>query len=311
MKQLLIIILSLIGLMNATDIQPAQNGMSQMTLPTLDTSSIKKKYLNIAYDKSSNAQTLDIYLPEEQPAITYPVIIAIHGGAFMMGDKSDIQLKAPLEGLKKGYAVVSINYRLSGEAIFPAQINDVTKAILFIKENAHKYNLDSKKIALWGGSAGGNLGALVGTLCSSQKFLSKTTCKVQAVVDWFGPINFLTMDEQFLKSKKGIPSHSASNSPESQYLGATITHIQSVVYQANPETFISSNTPPFFVQHGDQDHLVPLEQSIEFVKKLKNAIGEKNVYFEVLKGADHGGQAFESSENLEKVFTFLDTYLKN
>jgi len=227
-----------------------------------------------------------------------------------MGDKSDIQLKAPLEGLKKGYAVVSINYRLSGEAIFPAQINDVTNAIIFIKKNAHIYNLDSKNIALWGGSAGGNLASLAGTLCSSQEFLNKNNCKVKAVVDWFGPINFLTMDKQFRKSEKGEPSHSISTSPESQYLGTTITKITKVVRQANPETFITEKTPPFFVQHGDQDPLVPLEQSIEFVEKLKNAIGEKNVYFEILKGAGHGGQAFESSENLEKVFTFLDLHVK-
>lgn len=312
MKQVLMMVLNFIGFatLGAADIQPLPQGMPPMALPTIDVSFITKKYLDIAYDTTSKAQVLDIYLPEELAA-SYPVIIAIHGGAFMVGDKSDIQLKAPLEGLKRGYAVVSINYRLSGEAIFPAQINDVTNAIMFLKKNAHKYKLDSKKIALWGGSAGGNLVALAGTLCASQEFLSETTCKVQAVVDWFGPINFLTMDEQFRKSGKGEPSHSASTSPESNYLGATITHIPTIVKQASPETYISPKTPPFFVQHGDQDPLVPLEQSIEFVQKLKNAIGEKQVSFEVLNGAGHGGQAFENRENLEKIFTFLDAHLKN
>lgn len=282
----------------------------KIKIPTADTSWIKHKHLDISYDTHSPSQKLDIYLPDNLMD-KHPVIIAIHGGAFMMGDKADIQLKAPLEGVKRNYAVVSLNYRLSGEAIFPAQINDITKAIIFVKENAKTYHLDSNKIALWGGSAGGNLSALAGTLCSKQDTLNKLICNVQAVVDWFGPINFLTMDQQFLKSGKAEPSHSASNSPESQYLGATITHIQSIVTQANPETYISPQTPPFFIQHGDEDPLVPLEQSIEFSHKLINVIGDKNVKFEILKGAKHGGSAFESAENLDKIFNFLDYYLKN
>lgn len=304
---LLISMLIIIG--NAEEIPQPNNG-ARIPLLKADTSAIKHKYLDIPYDTQSPAQKLDIYLPDSVEE-KFPVIISIHGGAFMMGDKADGQLKAPLEGLKRNYAVVSINYRLSGEAIFPTQINDVTKAIIFVKENAKKYHLDSNKIALWGGSAGGNLAALAGTLCSEQSFFAKFDCKVQAVIDWFGPINFLTMDAQFLKSKKGTPSHSLSDSPESKYLGTTITHVPNIVAQANPETYITSQTPPFFIQHGDQDSLVPLEQSIEFSYKLKNVIGEKNVYFEILKDAGHGGPAFENMKNLEKVFDFLEIHLNH
>ena len=96
--------------------------------PTANTGHIKRKWLNISYATISSAQKLDIYLPEEGNG-PFPVIISIHGGAFMFGDKADEQVNPMLEGLKHDYAVVSINYRLSGEALFPKNINDVKAAI--------------------------------------------------------------------------------------------------------------------------------------------------------------------------------------
>jgi cephalosporin-C deacetylase-like acetyl esterase len=187
-----------------------------------DTSWIKNKYIDIAYSKESNAQKLDIYLPDtisEQ----LPVIVSIHGGAFMFGDKADEQVVPMLEGIKRGYAVISINYRLSDESKFPSQINDVKTAIRWIKANAEKYHLASNKIALWGGSAGGNLAALAGTSGGVRDFenlgmLNRNfSDTVQAVVDWFGPINFSEMDKQFEASGKGKANHSLSNSPESKF----------------------------------------------------------------------------------------------
>ena len=96
----------------------------------------------------SGAQKLDIYLPEVGDG-PFPVIVQIHGGAFRMGDKGDAQVNPSLEGLTHGYAVVSINYRLSGEAIFPAQIQDVKAAIRSLRANAKKYKLNPDKIATW------------------------------------------------------------------------------------------------------------------------------------------------------------------
>ena len=102
---------------------------------TANTDYIKRKWIDIAYANQSQAQKLDIYLPDEGDG-PYPVILSIHGGAFKSGDKGDGQVNAMLEGLKRGYAVVSINYRLSGEAIWPAQIQDVKAAIRWIRANS-------------------------------------------------------------------------------------------------------------------------------------------------------------------------------
>jgi acetyl esterase/lipase len=276
---------------------------------------IKTKWLNVSYATLSNAQKLDIYLPNESKGI-HPVIIHIHGGAFMFGDKADKQVTPVLEALKKGYAVVSINYRLSGEAKFPAQIQDVKAAIRFIRANAAQYQLKTDKIAVWGGSAGGHLSALAATSgdIAALEDLSlgnpTQSSRVQAVVDWFGPINFLTMDAHFKVSSKGKTDHDNLDSPESRLWGKPIQTIADSVKTANPETYISMDDPVFFIQHGSVDKLVPTEQSVDFSKKLIEILGSNKVTMEILEGVEHGGKAFETPENLTKVFRFLDTHLK-
>ncbi len=251
---------------------------------------------------------MDIYIPENGNG-PFPVIISIHGGAFMMGDKADGQLNPMLEGLKRGYAVVSINYRMSGEAIFPALVHDVKVAIRYVRANAAKYKLNPDKIAAWGGSAGGYLSAMAGTSGGIQSLEDLSlgnaafSSKVQAVVDWFGPIDFLQMDPQLKASGKGKPDHSEANSPESKILGKQITLIPELVAMANPTTYISSDDPVFFIQHGSEDRLVPTEQSVNFAAALEKVLGKDKVYFEILKGANHGGPAFETAENLQKIFT--------
>ena len=276
---------------------------------------IKRKWLDIAYANLSPAQKLDIYIPDEGVG-PFPVIVAIHGGAFKHGDKADGQLTPMLEGLKRGYAVVSINYRMSGEALFPKNINDVKAAIRWIRANAKQYYLNPDKIAAWGGSAGGNLSSLAGT-SGDVKALddlslgnSNQSSRLQAVVDWFGPTDFLMMDSQLIETGNGKPDHNEANSPESLVLGKKITEIPDKVKEANPETYITQDDPPFFIEHGTKDHLVPTQQSTNFAAKLKPVLGNESVTLHLLEGAKHGGPAFQTSENLKLVFAFLDAYLK-
>jgi hypothetical protein len=164
-----------------------------------DISSISRKYLDLSYAEQSNAQKLDIYLPEEGKG-PFPVILSVHGGAFLGGDKRDGQLIPMLKGLEKGYAIVSINYRLSGEATWPAQILDCKAAVRWIRAHAGDYKLDPERIAAWGGSAGGHLSAVLGTsgdipeLEDPDQGNAAYSSRVQAVVDWFGPTDFLEMD---------------------------------------------------------------------------------------------------------------------
>jgi acetyl esterase/lipase len=285
-------------------------------IPVINTDSIKNKWKDIPYAKVSAAQKLDIYLPDNGEG-PFPAIVSIHGGAFKMGDKSDMQLKPMLDGLKRGYAVVSINYRMSGEATAPKLIQDVKAAIRWIRANAKKYKMNGNKIAVWGGSAGGHLSALAGTSGNVKELEDislgnpKESSRVQAVVDWFGPINFLTMDDQYaMLGVKGMP-HSTPDSPESEVIGKYIINAQAEVKAFNPETYITKDDPPFFIQHGSKDPLIPYLQSVVFANALYKVLGKDKVSFELLEGAGHGSPQFSDPENLDKVFAFLDKYLKN
>ena len=289
------------------------NGFSQPSKAIND--HIKRKWLDIAYASISPAQKLDIYLPDEGDG-PFPVIISIHGGAFMFGDKADEQLNPMLKGLNHGYAIVSINYRMSGEAIFPANINDVKAAIRWVKANAAEYKFSPKRIALWGGSAGANLAALAGTSGDVKELEDMSmgnanqSSRVMAVVDWFGPTNFLLMDEQLKETGNGKPDKSEANSPLSKVLGQKITEIPEKVKMANPESYITSDDPPFLIQHGTKDPIVPTQQSINFAKKLETVLGKEKVTLVLLEGSKHGGPAFQTPENLKLVVAFLDAFLK-
>ena len=290
--------------------QGPQGGMSGA-----DTSSIENKYLDLAYADASAAQKLDIYLPNTGNG-PFPVIVSIHGGAFLMGDKAGGELTPMLAALDRGYSVVSINYRLSPEAKFPAQVNDVKAAIRYIRANAATYNLDPDRIAAWGASAGGYLAAMLGTsggvadLEDMSQGNPEQSSSVQAVVDWFGPISFLDMDEQYTASGTGPANHSAADSPESQLLGSALTDVPELVKTADPTTYITGDDPPFLIEHGTADANVPVEQSINFADALAKVLGAEMVTLELLEGAGHADAQFMTTENITLVLDWLDAHLK-
>jgi hypothetical protein len=260
--------------------------------PGINTDAVKNKWKDIPYATISKAQKLDIYLPGEGNG-PYPVILAIHGGAFKFGDKASAHMAYMLHGLTRGYAVVSINSRMSGEAKASQLIHDVKAAIRWIRANAKQYKLNPDKIAAWGPSAGGHLSALAGT-SGDVKVLEDLTLgnptfssRVQAVVDWFGPINFLTMDDQYtVLGVKGM-EHSTPDSPESEVIGKHIIHAANEVKAFNPK-----HTSPAMILHSlynmAQRIRIPYLQSIAFADALYKVLGKEKC-FELLEGEGHGG----------------------
>ena len=291
---------------------------------TPDLSYIQRKYIDIRYGSISPTQTFDLYLPNEGKG-PYPVIVDIHGGAFMLkalDSKSVNELEIVDAGVKHGYAVVSINYRLSGEARFPRAVNDAKAVIRFLRANAERYNLNPNKIVAWGGSAGGNLAAMLGTTGAVNDLNGDNTenqqysSSVQAVVDWFGPCDFLKYDEQFKASGKTTPFGSvfSPTSGETLYIGQPLTQDTAFTERATPETYIpllcTQNAPYFIIEHGTADLNIPTIQSVNLANRLKKQLGADKVYMELLLGAVHGDPAFSSQANLEKVFRLLAEHLK-
>jgi acetyl esterase/lipase len=294
--------------------------------------STKNKFTDIAYATKSDTKKLDIYMPNEGKG-PFPVIIAFHGGGFYEGNKSKEYTAPMLQGLNHGYAVVTVDYRLSGEAKFPAAINDAKAAIRFIKVNAAQYNLNSNKIALWGSSAGGNLAALAGTTGGTNNCYdtslgnANVLDNVTAVVDWDGPTNFCVMDKQFTESGirekvQGVLIYDTKYSFPSKYLGQNLSKVPDLCKQADPTTYINSECPPFLIQHGTLDSMIPTQQSVDLAAVIIKEIGNK-VTLTLLDGAGHGGvpvtllngtrycgYPFETAENMDKVFAFLNKYVK-
>jgi acetyl esterase/lipase len=267
---------------------------------------------DVAYATASETQKLDLYLPEGDGP--FPVVISVHGGGFMMGDKADAMGTTGFDQLlAEGYAVAAVNYRLSGEAEFPAAIDDVKAATRWLRANAAEYNLDTDNFGAWGASAGGNLVALLGTSCGAADIegadlgnADQSSC-VQAVVDWFGPTDFLQMDAQFAGTS--CPqTHDAADSPESQYLGAPVQDVPELAAQANPITYVTAEAPPFLIQHGTADCNVPPQQS-QLLYDALTAAGV-DATLNLLDGAGHGGAEFSDAANMQLVVDFLNTNLK-
>jgi acetyl esterase/lipase len=266
---------------------------------------------DVAYASLSPTQKLDLYLPEGDGP--FPLIINVHGGGFMMGDKSN-----PAEAdtfLANGYAVASVDYRLSGEALAPAQIEDLKAAVRWLRANAQEYNLDPERFAAFGQSAGGNLVALLGTSCGVAELegaelgnAEQSSC-VQAVVDWFGPTDFLQMDQQFAGTSCPA-THDAADSPESMLLGAPIQTVPEQAQAVNPITYVTPDDPPFLIQHGTADCNVPPQQGQLLYDALLPAIGAENVTYTLLEGAGHGGSQFSDAANMQLVLDFLSRHLQ-
>ncbi len=297
--------------------------------------STANSHLDLAYATASSAQKLDLYLPASATAAKpAPLVIFIHGGGFAMGDKALASGSAQLSLLEHGYAVASLNYRLSGEAIFPAQIKDVKAAIRFLRANAGTYHLDPDHFATWGASAGGNLAALAGTAGSLADWDDDdlgnpgVSSAVQAVLDWYGPTKFLAMDAQATAAgcappTGGMPSggdstagmcmtdsHDVATSAESKVIGQQITTAPTATVEAaNPITYVSAATPPFFIQHGDKDCMVPTAQSQLLYDALLPVLGAEKVTFQKLAGMCHAAPGFETTENMTLVRAFLDKHL--
>lgn len=282
-------------------------------IPKADIATIPRRRFDIAYATASHAQRLDVYWPAEGDG-RRPVIVALHGGAFMGGDKRDLQLTPMLAGLARGYAVVSVNYRMSGEAVFPALVHDVKAAIRWVRAHAAENGFDPERIATWGGSAGGWLSLMAGVstgIAALEDPVSKPTAvsdRAQAVVAWFPPTNFLTMDQQ-LGASGFLPApefaHSGANSPESLLLGRPITEVPELVRAADPTTYVRPGLPPFLLQHGTHDDVVPYQQSLTFTQALA-VVAPGTVRHELLNGARHADVAFETRENVDRVLDFLD-----
>ncbi len=249
---------------------------------------------------------LDIYLPANASGVR-PLLVWIHGGAWNHNDKyADMgYMKKTIRSfLENGYALASIDYRHSTTKIFPAQIHDCAQALEFLHTNAAKYNIDRKRIALVGFSAGGHLASLLGLSLNnnvSEFFPSgeKPSYALKAIVNFYGPADLLMM------SARQDPEN--VNDPIYQLLGASPVKRPDLARRASPVTYVDKNDPPFFIVNGEKDESVPYQQSL----LLKSALDLAGVKSEltIVEGAPHYGEMFDADQIRKQLLAFLKIHL--
>jgi len=253
---------------------------------------------------------LDIYRPDVYTGYL-PVVVWIHGGGWRSGDKADGS-NFFVDLTDEGYAVVSINYRLSDEAIFPAQIHDVKGAIRWISANGQTYDFDIVNMAVVGSSAGGHLASLLGTSLDMPNLEGNVggnelySTRVKAVVDLYGPANLRSLHQQCLFIGC-LMDHSAPNSPESLFLGGPLLTLLGRAQAASPQHYVNGDEPAFLIIHGNQDELIPFAQSFRFHQRLINAGANSTLIVANGFGHDLGIRYTYYTE----IVDFLDLHLKD
>jgi acetyl esterase/lipase len=274
-----------------------------------------RTWLNISYANISPAQKLDIYLPSAGDG-PFPVVIWIHGGGFIGGSKDDPQTslnhRARTALNNAGFAVVEINYRLSLEAKWPAQLDDIRSVVLFLKTNASKYFLNANKIGAWGASAGGYLASMMGIVLAND-----VKTRIQAVVDWFGPTDFFNMDADMALSgvspKRGLAGD--AKSAVSIFIGVQVsTH---KVESDNANLILKVNAldngtliPAFLIMHGGKDSSIGANQSLRLHDAITTKFGPSSSTYNFLPEGSHAGGDFNIASTEETVINFFISKLK-
>jgi acetyl esterase/lipase len=264
---------------------------------------------NLAYGPHPERNLLDLYLPAERSPAPLPVIIWLHSGGWYLGDKGNAGHARAY--VPRGYAVASVNYRLSQHAVFPAQIEDCQRAVRWIRAHATEYGLDPARIGAWGSSAGGHLVALLGT--AAEKFPGAAddpnrhlSAAIAAGCAQNPPTDLLAWDTQALPNPSVIAG--APDSMVERLLGGPLTERRALAELASPLRHVSAKSIPFFLVHGDADRAVPPRQSVTFHAALRAAGVESTLH--VIPGAGHVGDAFTQGMPHPAIAAFFDRHLK-
>lgn len=251
---------------------------------------------------------LDFYRPVDREGQVLPLVIWVHGGAWLFGSPKEnpeflVASRLFQRVLESGYALARVTYRLSAEATFPAQICDVKAAVRWLRQNAAALGVDPRAFAAWGESAGGHLSsmiALTGVPDCGWEGASEAD-GVQAAVIWYGPSDLASMQSQALPT--AFDDHDAPGSPESRLIGAPVNQAADLALQASPISYVTAGAPPMRLIHGLADRVVPSAQSQELFDAL-TAVGAP-VELSLVPDADHCFDGVDLTPIVDDSLEFL------
>jgi len=264
---------------------------------------------NLEYARVGNdALELDLRIPEG--AGPFPVILYLHSGAWITGDRTG---GPAIRQASRGYAVASIDYPLAPQYVWPSQLEACKAAVRWLRANAARFNLDPARIGVFGTSAGGHLAAMLGTTADQPEFEApelgnpQFSSAVKVVVDLYGPVDLLKIDEQKLPCYGNLSANSPFM-PPSLLMGCPIQECKDKTATSNPINYISPDDPPFLIMQGQLDCLTPWQQS----KMLYDALREDGVdaTLYLLPTAQHADDQFNDQQYQQIISDFLDRNLR-
>ena len=279
-----------------------------------DLSNFPHKFMDVPYANGSSAQRLNLVLPNVGEA-PFPLVVYIHGGGWLIGDKNHVQTKNVYRLLYAGYAVCCIDYRLSDEAKWPENLYDCKAAIRFLRANAEKFQISPGRIGVVGNSAGGHLAAMLGTTNGKPEFEDLSmgngdfSSDVQAVFTWFAPYDFVNWVEDFKKAYPGRPLD-YEVSAEAYMFGHSLLEHPERLEAASPICQLDQNTVPFYVEYGTGDHAIPHAQCPRFYERYVQLLGEDNIQIRAFEGAEHSAPVYAEDGNVFEFVRFFDRYIR-
>lgn len=254
-----------------------------------------KLFADICYKNASEKNKLDLYMPSVKKE-KYPVVIFVHGGGFIQSDKSH-HLSGILNILQDGYAVVSVNYRLNNEMIYPENLQDCIDALTFLGENSKKFNLDNRKIILWGETHGGFLASAIGI-----QYHTTVNYKIAGVISFYAPIDLYAFHQYQISSNQLMKM--GDRIADEVSFGKKGASLLSLLKSYDILSKIDGTQPPFYLLHGKKDSFVPLEFSYRFAETLaQNGVP---LILDIVEDGTHGIDYYACEKHNKPIRKFIN-----
>jgi acetyl esterase/lipase len=272
-----------------------------------------RRFPDIRYSDSHDKNLLDIYLPETG-AGPFPTIIFLHGGAYVGGDKNDMQIGVVADALNRGYALVSVEQRLLPDGLFPYPLFDFKAAIRFLRENAETYMLDERRFVTSGASAGAYHALMAAATQDIPAYEDLSmgspgaSSRVAAVIGFYGVYD-LIMQSRFTNDAPPMMPGAPVFDFAAMFLGADPREKPGLAYFADPTNFVTDKMPPTLLQAGTADEVVPTPASVALAERIRAVCGDARVRLDLLEGAAHGDPRFNGKENQDIIFGWLEGVL--
>lgn len=292
----------------------------------VDPAQFKHHWLDLRYADDDPRQALDLWLPDEGEG-PFPLIVFVHGGGWVSGDKRENTMPGVFKFPSQGYAVACVEYRLVPDVRWPEPLEDVRAAIRFLRAHALEYNLKADKIAIMGNSAGGHLSCMVSALAGRPMLNGRRygnldqSDAVQCLISVYSPTDLYqcdlcdrsTAEDQAIATgglaTRGDNGEKGMWRPQNQLVGASCFGNPALAAAASPISYVTADFPKALFMHGIQDHVVPYGQSVGMARMVNEKCGEGRAVLELFSDADHGDPSMKTNEVVDRIIDFIDEVL--